>query len=64
MMSCQKTKIDFQLSGELPEKLDAYIDRGVYSDKPELVRDALRHLFEHLEETDFLFVRHRMMQRV
>ncbi len=63
-MSRRTSKIDFFASGELAEKVEAYIELGLYADKPELVRDALRHLFEHLEEAELLNTRRRLMQQI
>jgi len=55
------TKIDFVLSGELAQQLEEYINRGLYSSKPEIVRDALRQLFLSLEERDFQRARMNMI---
>ena len=62
MSNKTKTKIDFELSGELARKLKEYLDKGLFESKPEVVRDALRHLFEHLEEVD-LNARREMLDR-
>jgi Arc/MetJ-type ribon-helix-helix transcriptional regulator len=56
------TKIDFELEGELAEKLEAYVSRGLYSSKPEVIRDALRHLFQTLEKIDLINARKRMIE--
>lgn len=50
-------EISFQLSGEFEEKLDNYLQRGLFKNKPETVRDALRHLFDQIDESDFQRVR-------
>ena len=52
MKTINKVKLDFELSGELAQKLEGYLDRGLFKSKSEIVRDALRHLFEHLEEAE------------
>jgi Arc/MetJ-type ribon-helix-helix transcriptional regulator len=62
-LSAVKTKIDFVIEGELAEKLEAYVERGLFASKPEVVRDELRHLFEHLEEVDLQRARKEMMVR-
>ena len=56
------TKIDFVLSGELAQQLEEYINRGLYSSKPEIVRDALRQLFLNLEQRDYQRARMNMIQ--
>ena len=47
------TKIDFQLTGELAQRLQDYIRRGYFSSKPEIVRQALRQLFASIDETEY-----------
>ena len=54
-------EISFQLSGELAEKLDNYIQRGLFKNKPEAIRDALRYLFDELGETDFQRTRMKLI---
>ncbi|MCJ7634424.1 ribbon-helix-helix domain-containing protein [Candidatus Bathyarchaeota archaeon] len=56
------TKIDFELEGELAEKLECYVSRGLYSSKPEVIRDALRHLFQNLEKIDLINARTKMIE--
>lgn len=55
------TKIDFVSSGELAQQLEEYISRGLYSSKPEIVRDAFRQLFLNLEQRDFQRARMNMI---
>jgi len=55
------TKIDFILNGELADRLEKYIRRGYFATKPEAVRQALRHLFDEMEERDFHRARRQMM---
>jgi Arc/MetJ-type ribon-helix-helix transcriptional regulator len=59
----KRIAIDFVLEGELAETLLSYVERGMYASKPEVIRDALRHLFEHLEEVDLQMARRAMMNR-
>jgi Arc/MetJ-type ribon-helix-helix transcriptional regulator len=56
-----KTKIDFMLSGELAKKVIEYIERGYFASKPEVVRQALRHLFDEIEDNDLRSARLRSL---
>jgi Arc/MetJ-type ribon-helix-helix transcriptional regulator len=47
-----KIKIDFELSGELAQRMEEYLSRGLFKSKPELIRAALRQLFYDLDEKE------------
>lgn len=41
-----------ELSGELVQRMEEYISRGLFTSKPELIRAALRQLFYDLDEKE------------
>jgi len=56
-----KVKIALEISGELAQTLEEYINRGLFTSKPEIVRAALRCLFDDLKERDLLKARLKMI---
>lgn len=62
-MSIQaSTKIDFELTGELAYRLNIYLDKGYFATKPEAVRQALRVLFDEIDEKEFQRLRMETLQ--
>ena len=59
----ESVKIDFVLKGELAQSMEDLIRRGLFSSKPEVVRAALRMLFNNIEETDLNRQRLHMISR-
>jgi len=45
-------RINFELSGELPQRMEEYISRELFTSKPELIRATLRQLFYDLDEKE------------
>ncbi len=56
------TKIDFLLYGFLAERTNYYIKKGYFSSKPEIIRQALRNLFNEIEENELRSARLRRLE--
>ena len=58
----EKQKIDFMLSGFLAERTTYYLTTGYFSSKPEMVRQALRSLFNEIAENELRSARLRRLE--
>jgi len=53
--------IDLTISGDLAERLQELLSTGCFSSKPEVIREALRHLFADLDEIELQRRRLKML---
>ncbi len=49
-----KTRVSLTLTGVYVEALDRLVEEGLYVDRREVIKDALRRLFRHYEIKSFV----------
>ena len=49
-----KTHVSLNLTGVYVEALDRLIEEGLYVDRQEIIKDALRRIFRHYEMKSFV----------